>query len=191
MTRVSLVPFSLSEPISFGRITLRAMSESDVEAIHGWMSDPEVVRYLLYEPRARAEVLDKVREYSAALRLEKDGDYLQPVIVVQGEVVGLMYFKIVSTTDLTAEIGWTIALQHQRNGYAFDAARAVLRLGFEVLGLRRVFAELDPRNQASAALCRRLGMRHEAHFVEAMLVKQEWTDSSIYAILHREWLALQ
>ena len=50
-------------------------------------------------------------------------------------------------------------------------------------------ANLDPRNDASAALCRRLGMREEAHFVEDIWFKGEWADSAIYAILDREWRA--
>jgi aminoglycoside 6'-N-acetyltransferase len=60
---------------------------------------------------------------------------------------------------------------------------------FGEIGLHRVYAELDPRNEASVALCLRLGMRHEAHFVEHMWSKGEWTDTGIYAVLEREWTA--
>src|SRR5436190_1234172 len=55
------------------------------------------------------------------------------------------------------------------------------------IGLHRVSATLDPRNEASAALCRRLGMREEAHHVEDLWFKGEWGDTAIYAILDREW----
>ena len=48
-------------------------------------------------------------------------------------------------------------------------------------------AELDPRNTASIALCKRLGMREEAYFVEEMMFKGEWGDTGVYAILEREW----
>ncbi|MET0812410.1 MAG: GNAT family protein, partial [Microbacterium sp.] len=53
----------------------------------------------------------------------------------------------------------------------------------------RVYAELDPRNEASVALCRRLGMRHESHILEHMWLKGEWTDTGGYGILEREWAA--
>ena len=76
-------------------------------------------------------------------------------------------------------------------GYATEAAPVcVLDLAFGELGLHRVYAELDPRNDASVALCLRLGMRHEANFLEHMWLKGEWTDTGIYAILEREWEAL-
>ena len=68
-----------------------------------------------------------------------------------------------------------------------EAARAVLELAFNELGLHRASAVLDPRNDSSAALCTRLGMREEAHFVEDAWFKGAWGDTAIYAILDREW----
>jgi RimJ/RimL family protein N-acetyltransferase len=59
-------------------------------------------------------------------------------------------------------------------------AAAVLEIAFGQPGLHRVFARLDPRNEASAGLCKRLGMRQEAYFVE---------DVWFYAILYRECAA--
>jgi RimJ/RimL family protein N-acetyltransferase len=60
---------------------------------------------------------------------------------------------------------------------------------FAKIGLHRVSAQLDPRNVPSAALCRRLGMREEARFVEDTWFKGAWADTSVYAILDREWMA--
>jgi RimJ/RimL family protein N-acetyltransferase len=57
------------------------------------------------------------------------------------------------------------------------------------MGLHRVMAELDARNTASAAVCTRLGMREEAHFVEDYRTKGEWADTSNWAVLDREWAA--
>jgi RimJ/RimL family protein N-acetyltransferase len=62
-------------------------------------------------------------------------------------------------------------------------------MAFGTLGLHRVFAQLDPRNDASIALCRRLGMREEAYLVEDLWFKGAWGDTAIYAILDREWPA--
>jgi aminoglycoside 6'-N-acetyltransferase len=52
-----------------------------------------------------------------------------------------------------------------------------------------VLARLDPRNDASAALCRRLGMREEGYFAQDTWFKGEWGDTSIFAILAHEWEA--
>jgi RimJ/RimL family protein N-acetyltransferase len=75
-------------------------------------------------------------------------------------------------------------------GYATEAARALVAFAFEGLGVRRVYADVDPRNGASARVCERLGMRREAHFVEDVEVRGEWCDTAIYALLAREWAAV-
>ncbi len=181
------LPYVFDEPVLTDRLTLRLLENRDVDAAHRIMSDPEVVRYQLFEPRSRETVIEKVAEYGSATTLAVDGDYLQPAIVVDDVVVGWIYFKLVSIADLTAEIGWALGREFQGRGYASEAAEAILHLAFGPLGLHRVFAELDPRNAASVTLCLRLGMRHEAHFVEHMMFKGAWADTGIYGILDREW----
>jgi len=48
-------------------------------------------------------------------------------------------------------------------------------------------AELAPQNTASVNLCKRLGMREEAHFVQNMRIRGRWEDTGIYAMLRSEW----
>jgi aminoglycoside 6'-N-acetyltransferase len=182
-------PWEFAEPIRTERLVLRVLEPSDAPAVHAWMGDPEVARYQLYEPRSLDVVEEKVAEYAQARRLAEKGDYIQPAIVVDDEVVGAMYLTIASLDDATAEIGWALRADRQGRGYATEAATALLDLAFGPLGMHRVVAELDPRNLASVALCERLGMRHEAHFVENLWFKGEWADTGIYAILDREWTA--
>lgn len=181
------LPWQFETPITTQRLELRLMTLDDVDSIHAWMSDPDVVRYQLYEPRSRELVAEKVAEYSQAVRLENDDDYVQPVIVLDGVVIGAIYFKLTSVDDLTAEIGWVLRREFHGFGYAAEAAAAMLAVGFDELELHRVFAELDPRNASSIALCTRLGMREEAFFVEHLRFKGAWADTGIYAILEREW----
>lgn len=182
-----MIAWEFTEPIRTERLELRLMTAADVPSVHAWMSDPEVVRYQLYEPRSLEVVTEKVAEYGRASTLADKGDYVQPAIVLDGEVIGAVYFTIVSVDDETAEIGWVLRKEWWGQGYAREAAAAFLDLAFGPLALHRVYAELDPRNDASVGLCLRLGMRREAHFVEHMMFKGEWADTGIYGILAREW----
>lgn len=179
--------WEFEQPIRTERLELRLMTADDVPSVHAWMSDPEVVRYQLYEPRSLEVVTEKVAEYGQARVLAAKGDYVQPAIVLDGEVIGAVYFTIASVDDLTAEIGWVLRKEWWGRGYAREAAAAFLDIAFGPLGLHRVKAELDPRNDASVGLCLRLGMRREAHFVEDMFFKGEWADTGVYGILAREW----
>ncbi|MCU1440334.1 MAG: N-acetyltransferase [Rhodoglobus sp.] len=183
-------PFEFSEPIATERLTLRLMTHDDTDAVHAWMSDPEVVRYQLYEPRDREVVAEKVAEMAAQSTLADRDDWIQPGVELAGHgIIGSIYFKLASLDDETGEIGWAFTRAYQGKGYAAEAASAMLDLAFGPLGLHRVYAELDPRNDASVALCLRLGMRHEAHFVEHMMFKGAWADTGMYGILDREWRA--
>jgi RimJ/RimL family protein N-acetyltransferase len=169
------------------RLLLRPMTEADVDDIHAYQSREDVCRYLPYEPRTRDEVAEKVAKFSLAVTLAAEGDYWQLAIERAGRVMGDVYFTITSVANATAEIGWTLHPDHHGHGYMSEAARAVLGIAFGEIRAHRVMAQLDPRNHASIALCRRLGMREEAYFVEDLWFKGEWGDTGVYAILEREW----
>ena len=189
------LPYIFSEPIRTERLTLRLMTEADVDDVYAYQSLPDVCRYLLFEPRTRDEVIDRVAKFGAATTLAADGDYLQLALELPAtadapaRVIGDSYFTIASAKNLGAEIGWTMHPDFTGHGYAAEAARAILGLAFDELELHRVAANLDPRNDASIALCLRLGMREEARFVEDLWFKGEWADTGIYALLRDEWLA--
>ena len=53
--------------------------------------------------------------------------------------------------------------------------------------MHRVIGRLEARNEASARVLERLGMRQEAHMIENEYVKGEWQSEVVYALLDREW----
>ena len=73
------------------------------------------------------------------------------------------------------------------HGYATEAVRALIGVAFGTYGMRRVVAQIDARNTASARLCHRVGMKQEAHLREDHWAKGEWTDNVIYGLLASEW----
>jgi RimJ/RimL family protein N-acetyltransferase len=182
------LPYTFSEPLRTPRLVIRAITLDDVDDLHAYQSDPETCRYLPFAPRSRDEVVEKAEKFSKALTLAGDGDFWL-LAIERAEapgVIGDLYFCL---KGAGAEIGWTLHPGHAGRGYMTEAAGALIGLAFGTLERHRVFAQLDARNTASAALCRRLGMRHEAHFVEEQWFKGEWSDTAIYAILDREWRA--
>jgi RimJ/RimL family protein N-acetyltransferase len=184
------LPYEFPAPVRTARLVLRAMTDEDVDDIHAYQSRPDVCRYLPFEPRSRDEVAEKIVKYSTALVLSGDGDFWQLAIERAsdpGQVIGDVYFTIKDAANATCEIGWTLHPGHTGSGYMTEAAHAVLNIAFDQLRLHRACARLDPRNQQSAALCKRLGMREEALFLEDVRLKGRWGDTAIYAILDREW----
>ncbi len=183
------LPWTFAEPIRTERLVLRLMTPGDVDDVHAYQGREDVCRYLLHEARTREEVVESVTKYAAATRLAEEHDWIEPAIELDGRVIGHMFLTIASLESLGAEIGWTLHPDFFGKGYAREAAAAILDLAFGELGMHRVRAELDPRNDASIALCRRLGMREEAYFVKDLMFRGEWADTGVYAILAEEWAA--
>ncbi|GAA2169620.1 GNAT family N-acetyltransferase [Actinomadura napierensis] len=176
-------------PIETERLSLRPFREDDLEGLYAYQSLPEVARFLYWEPRDREESRSFLREKMAASSLEKEGDWLVLAIEwrASGDLVGEVNLQWRSREHRQGEIGYILNPAFHGRGIATEAAEAVLRLGFEGLGLHRIVGRLDGRNAASARVLERLGMRREAHLLQNEMVKGEWTDEVIYAMLSGEW----
>jgi RimJ/RimL family protein N-acetyltransferase len=180
-----------SYPIATDRLLLRPFVEEDLDALHAYQSLPEVTRYLYWDPRDRAATAEALRRRIATPALAKEGDILVLAVLLRdtGELIGDVNLAWLSQTHRQGEFGFVFDPAYQGRGYASEAAVQMLRLGFEGLGLHRIIGRCDGRNEASARLMAKLGMRREAHFVQNEIVKGEWTDEIVYAMLHEEWAA--
>jgi RimJ/RimL family protein N-acetyltransferase len=178
-----------SYPIITDRLILRPFTEDDVDAMHAYQSLPAVTRYLYWDVRDRAGTAAALARRTSMTLLEKEGDVLVLAVLLRetGELVGDVNLWWLSEANKQGEFGFVFNPDYHGRGYAREAAREMLRLGFEGLGLHRIIGRCDGRNEASARLMAKLGMRREAHFVENELVKGEWTDEIVYAMLATEW----
>ncbi len=180
-----LTPAPPAWPLRTERLVLRPYEPRDAEAfVEAWASE-EWSSLLLSRPMNRAEVVEMVRRRTAAA----SDEFVSLVVEHEGVVVGDSLLHLQGTGMSEGEIGWTVLPQHAGRGFATEAAREVLRLGFEHYGLRRIVANLDARNHRSAALCERLGMRREGDKVADFWSKGRWTSSYDYALLREEWEA--
>ncbi|VXB98224.1 Acetyltransferase family protein [Arthrobacter sp. 9AX] len=174
-------------PIRTERLILRRFEGSDLDAYHAYHSLPQTARFLPGPAKTYTQSMERVGKY-ANFAFEKEGDWVALAIEdparpgLQGEVV----LKWLPGRG-QGEIGWTLAPAARGKGYATEAADAVLKLGFEELGMHRIEARLDELNTASAELCRRLGMRQEGRHVDKWHYKGQWATELIYAVLADEW----
>ncbi len=176
-------------PVRTSRLALRPFIADDLDALYEFHRLPEVTRYLYHEPRNRAEVSVLLEGKMASSVLTADGKALclAAELAATGWLVGDCTLFWLSRAHQQGEIGFVFNPAFQGRGLATEAAAAMLRLGFEGLGLHRIIGRCDGRNRGSARVMEHNGMRREAHLVENEFVKGEWTDELIYAILRREW----
>jgi len=177
-------------PLRTDRLSLRPFSTDDIDAMLAYRSRADVCRYLPFAPQDRADLLDRFTSgVLSRAELTAEGQALTLGVWRRdtGELAGDVILVLRSEQHRGGEIGWVFDPTHANRGFATEAAGLVLDLAFRDLGLHRVAAQLDPRNERSAALCRRLGMRLEAHFLRNEWFKGEWADLAVYALLAEEW----
>lgn len=177
-------------PVLTERLALRPFTPSDMDAMLVYRRRADVCRYLPFEPQDHADLRERFAGgVLSATELTAEGQALTLGAWRRdtGELVGDVIAFLRSEQHRGGEIGWVFDPGHAGCGLATEAAGALLALMFADLGLHRVIAQLDSRNERSAALCRRLGMRHEAHHVGSEWFKGEWADLDVYAILAAEW----
>ncbi|NNM46051.1 GNAT family N-acetyltransferase [Knoellia koreensis] len=177
-------------PITTERLVLRSLRPGDERDVLAYRSVPEVVRYIPGDPKTLEQVGDMVAHSGTAGLLDLRKSDMTLAVEHDGRVVGDVLLHLSGPDgpdDKQAEIGWVFAPDVAGQGYATEAAVALMKVAFDELGLHRVWAQLDGRNDASARLCERIGMQREALFVQGSWFKDEWTDLAIYAIRADQW----
>ena len=176
-------------PLLLSRVTLRAFTMDDLGAFHDMHARPDVARFLYWEPRgpeeSRAALVRKTTE--TAFGAEDQGLSLAVTRNEDDTLLGEVILRMVDFSGRGAELGFIFHPDHHGRGYAAEAARGLLDLAFGTLDLHRVIGRCDARNETSARLMQRLGMCQEAHFRSSEMVKGEWCDELVFAVLADEW----
>jgi RimJ/RimL family protein N-acetyltransferase len=169
------------------RLTLRRVRAEDAAAF-GYRSLPEVARYQSWVGFDEAAATRMIGE-QLQLMPDTPGTWFQLVIVerADGTVVGDLALHFRRDDERQVEIGVNLSPSHQGRGFAAEAIALALGYVFGTLGKHRVVAITDADNGAAARLFRRLGFRHEGHFVEHVRFKGAYGSEYLFAMLAREW----
>lgn len=191
MTDIAKPMLDPQYPIETERLSLRPFKADDLDNLHRLQSLPEVVRYLRWGSRSRAEVAVELEQRIHQSRITAEDDILILAITLRdsGALIGDVNLHLLSADNLQGKFGFVLLPEYHGLGYGREAAMATLALGFDQMGLHRIAGYCDTRNTPSARLMERLGMRREAHFRESSRSNGEWADLHIYAMLAAEWQA--
>lgn len=180
-------------PIETERLLLRPIDPvADVDALHAYLSREDVCAYIPPPPRSRDEVAEAyAKPERTRSTLTEEGQVLALAVVLRetGQLIGDTVLFWHSAQHGHGEIGYVLHPDFHGQGYATEAAGALLALAFDGLGLRRVTARIDQDNPASARVLTKIGMRQEAVLIENEWFKGRWSTEVDFAILAREWRA--
>ncbi|MDI6101787.1 GNAT family N-acetyltransferase [Actinoplanes sp. NEAU-A12] len=170
------------------RMLLVPLADEHLELEVELDADPEVLRYILGRARTRDEMA-----VSHAKRMELgrrvDGLGFWAAFGAGDDFIGLMMLPPDEEPSV-AELGYRVARRHWRRGYAAEAARELVRHGFETAGQSRIFAQTMTVNAGSRRVMEKTGLRYVRTFHPDLPPIPGSDEGEVeYVITRDEWLA--
>jgi RimJ/RimL family protein N-acetyltransferase len=172
------------------RLLMRDFIEADWQAVFTYQSDPLYLRYNYWTHRTQKDVCEFVQMFIGQQK-EQPRTKFQLAVVLKEEnrLIGNCGIRVNDSELREANIGYELNTQYWGQGYATEAAQAILKFGFKELGMHRIWSWCVTENVASVRVLEKIGMRREGHLREKELIKGRWYDNFLYAILDHEWKA--
>ena len=165
------------------RLVLRPYVDSDVTELLPLVGAREVAATTL---RIAHPYTEQDGRAFIALSQEPDKLWLAITLRSDGRQIGGIGLRL-EQQHQHAELGYWIGVPYWGKGYATEAAREVLRYGFEDLHLYRIFASHFSHNPASGNILKKLGMRYEGCQRGHLRKWDRFVDSELYGLLRQEW----
>lgn len=179
---------------STARLELRPFRRRDVDALVAGVHDslPELERWLPWVHRryGRSDGLRFIRDSSAAWIEGRAHDFAIRYRDEPDHHVGNISIWPTSERERAGEMGYWIRTGEVGKGVASEAGARVLQVGFEELGLHRVTLRIAVGNRPSERVAEKLGFVHEGLLRQEVLVKGEWLDHTLWAMLEDEYRTL-
>ena len=165
-------------------VRLRPITEADLPDYVRWLNDPEVTQFTGLE--SGDMTLEAEREWFARVSAPDSGAH-NWAIEADGRHIGNCALHPDSSGQ-TAGFGIIIGDKSAWDkGYGAAALRAVLRIGFDEMGLHRIHLEAFAENARALRCYQKCGLRHEGLHRQARFKRGQWRDIVSMAILREEW----
>lgn len=166
------------------RLTLRLVELGDAAAYHPLMADDRLTPHLAWAPHRDAAQTEAVLRSLVEARGADRGIHWA-VRMHDGTLIGLVSLIDLRYRHLTwrldrAELAYWVRPGSQGKGYATEASRAVVDMGFSLIGLHKVLVAHAADNPASGAVARRLGFTPVGTYRDAFQKDDTWHDLVYY-----------
>jgi ribosomal-protein-alanine N-acetyltransferase len=169
--------------IQTNRLTLRKYVPDDWERVHLYASVPEFSQFDVWGPNTADDTKSYIHECITRTSAQPTLRYeLAVVLTDENVLIGGCGLKRLDVDATEASLGYAINPDYQENGYATEAAVALIEFAFSELQLDRVYAKCDTRNNASRRVMRKAGMRESSVLRNDRQVNGVTTDSYEYVV---------
>ena len=176
-------------PIFTARLLLRKFREDDFDAVHGYASDFENLIFMQWGPNNEEETKTFINNAIAeSEKMPLNQMSFAVTLIDNGELIGGCSLSLDKDSG---EMGWILRREYWKRGYGSEAGKALLRLGFDKMKLRRIYARCDSENTGSYRLMKKIGMRRESFTLGCRpankLSDKKFGDEFLYVITKNEW----
>ena len=178
--------FASLPELETSRLVLRPLKMKDAKDIFAYASDPDVARYVLWEPHKTVADTRNYIRYIRALYHRGLPASWAVTLRESGQVIGTIGFMWYSDANSAAEVGYSFSKAHWNMGYATEALRAVIDSVFRTLPVNRLEAQHDVRNPASGRVMEKCGMRKEGVLRQRIKNKGEFVDVALWSFLRTD-----
>jgi ribosomal-protein-alanine N-acetyltransferase len=171
--------------LTTARLVLRPFAPDDAAAVRAHLDDREMASTTATIPHPYPEGAAETWIATHAARHEAGEAVVLAITLRDGALVGSIEMRI-DAAHRRGDLGYWIGRVHWGQGYATEAADALLRWGMRTLGLHRVHATHMSRNPSSGAVLRKVGMRHEGTLRGHLLKQGVLEDLEVWGVLENE-----
>ena len=170
------------------RLILREYTEDDSATVLAYQSDPRYLRYYPWEERTLEDVQRLVRTF-IDWQSESPRRRLQLAVLLHesGTLIGSCGVRRKPDDDTEADIGFELSPGHWGQGYATEAATAMVEFAFRELGLSRLSSWCIADNAASARVLEKLGMTQEGRLPTSEHFKGRDWDTRLFGMTREHW----
>jgi len=175
--------------LTSARLRLRPLHEDDADGLFALHSDARVMRYWSHAPWTEREQATQRIAQLARDRIASEFYTLAATTPENDVLIGTASLFAINRTHRRGEVGYALCSDQWGRGYATEMLHALIAFAFDSVGLERLEADIDPRNEASCRLVERVGFVREGLLRQRWRVAGEVTDSAMYGLLLREYVA--
>lgn len=172
------------------RLILRPFSLNDASTVQKLAGDKDIAKVTLNIPHPYKD--EMAEEWIKKHAEEYNNDKLLTLAITHKKeryLIGAIGIRLNKKHE-NGELGYWIGKEYWNNGYCTEAAKAIIKFGFEEMNLNKMYACHLKKNPASGEVMKKVGMKYEGLFRQHVIKWGEFEDLIYYGILKNEYILL-
>lgn len=169
------------------RLLLRKLNLTDAQELQIIRSDERVMKYMDSERHTTLEFSENFVSENLAMYTQKRGLFWAIIEKSSQSFLGDFVFRKIDSKNSRAEIGYTLKPEFWGKGFMKEAMTEIINFGFNQFNLHSIEANINPENDNSRGILKKMGFQKEAYFRENYFFNGNYLDSEIYSLLKTDF----